>query len=79
MDLKKATITELLAEKAKLNEIAAKARAEAKTIAAELEDRLTIVEFERLPEAQKNAILKHIIGPAGIPSAEKIGTIGGKK
>lgn len=78
MDLKKMTVEELTATKNKLHAVIAEAKIEARAIAAEIEDRLIASGFDALPEAHKEAIRKHVIGPGGIPSAEKFGKIGGK-
>lgn len=75
MDIKKASVEELVAEKARLNAQADECRKEAKEIAGELDFRANVAAFEAMPEGKRRA-LAHVIGAAGIGSTAKVGTPG---
>lgn len=77
MNLKDLSVEQLVALKGELNAKADAARAEAKAVAAELQLRANVAEFERLPESKK-AAYRHVIGAEGIPSGAKVGAIGAK-
>lgn len=78
MDAKTMTTEDLKKALADANGRADAARAEAKTLAAEIQERANVAGFEALPEAKKRALTKHIIAARGIPSAEAVGTPGRK-
>ena len=72
MDIKKLTLEELTKAKAYHLQEADTHRHEAKAIAAEIQLRLNVAEFEKMPDAKKAALLQ-VLGAKGIPSGEAVG------